>query len=586
QYDSAQFEGYEVASAWQGTAQEPADEKTGPYDCSVTLDRVGFVTSYGGLTRDPNDATPITFVARFARQDGWTITGTFVPQNGPASLSFTETWSWQGPGGTEPIWRNERIEIEGHDPIPQSTKDQLFQTYASYHALPEVQPYVNRPEFQAAMHFVIFDPTDYDFYQAHPNTLRVIQKVIDPISLAETKVRALAYGQTLAQKEQYFEPLMPAHHLNQAGMLVYYDPNGTPPYNQPHSGDSMLWTGVYVASQALRYLVTGAQVALDNMITALHGEILCFDIVGQDGQFARTIRLHVSDGNPKWVQGQGPYSIYDWETGCNNDMLKGYFVGFAWAYMALKDLSGYDQEKTRMVQILENLKDHNPDCQGTTSGNKLLVNMLLYWMTGDVSCRLRYQSQFSAERTFIVDYANGASWEYGTSDWSGNHLHLQSMLTMYQSTSQAGDGSTAGDVQEGMANGLDIMRHTRLGLYQLVMATLGDFTTPPPELDEALWVLREFPAPKVSLAYDWSINPAFCMSPFPELPWKNDWTTADRTQSIRSHPLFERPQADVYVWKSGAFDYRSGATTWLAPGADYLFAYWFGRYFGVITATM
>jgi hypothetical protein len=81
--------------------------------------------------------------------------------------------------------------------------------------------------------------------------------------------------------------------------------------------------------------------------------------------------------------------------------------------------------------------------------------------------------------------------------------------------------------------------------------------------------------------FDWRINPGFCMSPFPSLPWKNDWTTSDRFDSLTGYTLYEKVP-DVFAFKAGPFDFRGGASPVVDPGADYLFAYWFGRHFGVI----
>jgi hypothetical protein len=140
----------------------------------------------------------------------------------------------------------------------------------------------------------------------------------------------------------------------------------------------------------------------------------------------------------------------------------------------------------------------------------------------------------------------------------------------------------------GMAQGLERMRDTRVGLLQLVYGALGDFATPPPELEDAIWVLREMPIPKKhGLAIDWRIHPSFCMSPFPSLPWKGDWMdpNSNRFQSLVSYPLFERPP-DGFQWKSNPMAFVGGASTWEEPGADFLFAYWFGRWAGVIDLSM
>lgn len=189
---------------------------------------------------------------------------------------------------------------------------------------------------------------------------------------------------------------------------------------------------------------------------------------------------------------------------------------------------------------------------------------------------------YAAGKIWLVDQGNGPLWEYGTSDWSGNHLIIQGLLVPYIVSTEVNDGH-ADELAVGLRVALERMRHTRLGLFQLIGATLGDFPTPPPELGESLWVMREFPAPKVRHDFDWRINPSFCMSPFPSLPWKGDWTTSNRLDSLTGYPLFEK-LPDIYAWKQGPFEFRGGTSTVENPGTDYLFAYWFGRLYGVIQA--
>jgi hypothetical protein len=136
-----------------------------------------------------------------------------------------------------------------------------------------------------------------------------------------------------------------------------------------------------------------------------------------------------------------------------------------------------------------------------------------------------------------------------------------------------------------MRNAMETMRHTRLGLFQLVTGTLSGLSPLPAEVEDAIWVMREFPAPKEHHDYDWRINPTFCMSPFPSLPWKVDWATTDRTQGIHGWPAFERDY-DIYAFRGNPMDYAGGASPLQDPASDYLFAYWFGRYFQVITPDM
>jgi hypothetical protein len=69
----------------------------------------------------------------------------------------------------------------------------------------------------------------------------------------------------------------------------------------------------------------------------------------------------------------------------------------------------------------------------------------------------------------------------------------------------------------------------------------------------------------------------FSLSPYPAVPWKQDWTTnAGRMQSIRSYPLFEQGMS-VYIWRDCAFGFEDDSTATKHPGTDYVHAYWLAR---------
>ena len=58
--------------------------------------------------------------------------------------------------------------------------------------------------------------------------------------------------------------------------------------------------------------------------------------------------------------------------------------------------------------------------------------------------------------------------------------------------------------------------------------------------------------------------------------------TSNRTQSLRSYPLFENAM-DLYTFRAG-MNYAGNVTT-RPPAPEYLIAYWFGRKYGLISAT-
>jgi len=580
-WSDASFENFRIAQVWQGVLTSTS----APFTLAATLRSVNYITDYDGLTRDPSDIAPHLLQATLQRGAAGKLDVGFTQETSSTPLHWQETWSWRSAPAIDPIWKNLRTQWAGHDPPPSDVKDTLFQTYQTYHEMPEVAPYVARPEFQAAIHYFIFDPTDFDYYQQHDDRVRVIQSVVDTISLAEASQRRLAYHLSLADKELAVEDVMQAHHINEAGIFCdwYQPPSGPGWFIQ--SGDALLWTGVYVASQAMRYLATSSTVAYASMLRSLDGLMLASDITGQSGQYGRSVRVHVADGDSHWVQGAPPYAGFDWMTGGNNDMLHGLDTGFTWAWIAIEQAGGDSGRQAHMEQITRDLLAFNALTQDGTVG-EMKWNLLLYFMNGDTDAWLRYEELFPLMQPFVIDMGNGVRYDYGsTLDCSGDHLIIQSLLVLYALTHELGHRHEA-DYRDGLRKALEIMRDTRLGFLQLVAGTLGSFNPRPPEVEDALWVMREFQVPKTNVTYDHRIDPDFCLSPYPSLPWKGDWTTANRFEGLYSYPLFERNMDESFQWKSTPMEFRGWASPVAGGYSDYLFAYWFGRHFGVIDATM
>jgi len=587
-YASARFEGDRIALAWQGVVRSASE----PYLFDVELEQSGFITRYKQWSRPGQVMEPLLLKGEFTRHAPQVLQGEFKA-NGQSRPMFSETWTRVSGNGPQPIWRNMRQVMPAHREPTKKERTALFASLVSYHALPALQPYKDRPEFKRAVHGFVFDPTDYEFYRGHPDVLRVIQKVLDPISFVETRIRNRAYRQRLADKAEYFDKEMPLHFLNDLGMIEHVNRTAPAGQQQVPDVDGMAWTGDYVMAQAIRYLVTEEPVALDNMLRSLRGMILCYDIAPEKGAFARTVRTHeagasASEGGWTWVRGEGEYEAYDWLAGCNNDMLKGYWNSFLWATIVLSKQEDHADIRQSMARIVDELIASNPDASDG-GPNQAYAHLLLYTLTNNLLEYGKYTAMFIYLKPWLVDFGNGSAYEFGVTDWSGNYMHVKTLVNLYILEKHLATRGTKGkhidDYRRALTKGLERMRHTRLGFFQLASAALGDFREPPPELEDALWVMREFAAPKVTHDLDWRINREFCLSPMPNLPWKMDWASQDRTLSLTCYPLFERNPSNVQ-WKEIPNVYRGWVGSVDLSGVDFLSAYWLGRYCGAIDGDM
>jgi hypothetical protein len=559
---------------WQGTA---VPEPNGTINISVALKKTDFIRSRGSLVRAPVDAQPTR------------ITGRFVPQGGIMQGQFSgldvtasETWALPVQGGLQPIFQENRRESPTHNAIPASTRNALFAAYASYHALPEVKPYINRPEFRAPIHTAISDTTDFDFYQQNPNRLRVVNKIIDPISLQETLVRADAYKWTLAGKADFYQRATAEMGIDATtGMLFEFVDNRGRGYP---SHDAALWTGAYTASQYLRYRLTGDSVALNNIAKSADGLLKLLEITGDPRVFARTLRK--AEGNPMapWVAGKGEFADLEWKQGGNNDMFKGVMLGLAVAQASLCDQpTGNDALCARIRNDSTQVVYRLNEAQGS-SYNRLAALWLAAYSTRNTLALSEARKEWNRQSSSLASGSNTV-YANGTADWSGTHLSIVQylMFNLLSERFPLPGIDTKTVLRKGVENVYRQFSRVPMGLWSVAFATMG--TMPHADAkNDALWRLREIPAPKTQVDIDHRIRPDYVMSPFPSLPWKFDWTKTDRTQSLRAYPLFEASAYNVYDWKQSVLDYKANTVGGQLPGVDFLLAYWLGRTLGVFAS--
>jgi hypothetical protein len=407
-----------------------------------------------------------------------------------------------------------------------------------------------------------------------------VDKVIDEISLAETLMRANAFAPTLEQKAARFQADFDTRFMDPAvGMVVDGGPAGGP-FVEP-SGDSALWTATYIAAQAYQYEVTADPKALARLKTSLHALLSLQEITGDWKQFARTLRKATGAPSDGWFAGTGPFAGLEWRSGGNNDMMKGLLYGQLMGWRVLCKSATLD---AGLCQRIRANAAHLADDVQIERPNHLATHWLAAVVRGgDVAYQVKAAALWQGFKIEIQN--NGPLFDNGISDWSGNNLRFTERTVEAILAEEWNIGGEAAQVLEkAIDDSYATLKDQRLAVWYLIQAAHGSGPKASPAVDDLRLRLAEIPHPKLGFDVDHRLSESFCVSPYPNLPWKGDFLnlpTTDRSFSLVHFPTFEM-QIDVNYFKQEP-SYRSSGG-WESPGPEYLHAYWYARKHGLLQA--
>ncbi len=564
-------------------------ERAGGAELHVTYprSRAGWIAAAGSLRRTAADKLPDVVTGAYRPDPSGGLAGVM---SSPLGLTVNEALTYTGQTGSAPIHTEDRTELTVHGPPPTWLKTLLFGIFNGYHQLPFMAPYRPRQQFQDAVHYELRDRIGFDWLRAHPGERLLMNKVVDEISLQEAENRANAYGQRLFEKAAGFDGDASGRHLYE-GLLaagVRNQPSVPGGVEKIEDMSTCLWSGMYLYSQALRYQVTNDPQALTHVERLADRMCDLVEIDPRLGEFARSVRpIGARPISGSWRAGTGRFSHLAYHVNGNNDMVKGYWLGFLGAWDVLPQNSPVRQ---RMLTCVREIADHwassNPSAAGGTghkrdrAGNNLLNNMLAFWMTGDSKYETAYKKALRKPILLLELAAGGTFAAYGIADWSGTNLGVVTSVARIELARRLGSR------WERLFKHALKMSYGRLRSYRLTLWSVAaaGYLGSPGAQDEVLWQLREFPYPKPKHEVDRQFDATFSFSPYPELLWKGDWMQGNRKQSLHTYPVFMRG-GNNFVYRSNPFSDGRGATPWEHAGPDYLFGYWLARRLGVVPAT-
>lgn len=605
-YDTYLYKGLRVQEIWTG--QILLSEKT--FTASYQLKQAGYVTQLENKVvpiEKFNASLPVvsTYSPVTLLQDTQVWQSEFSIAMDERALTFKEKLSEHvAVVNASPLWNSQRYKESalGKAVMPYSVR--VVMNYVKikidFESDPKVIQSQDKPEFKDEQPQKIIDPTDYSFYQKEKNILRVANRTLDDVALFEAEMRYRAYSKTLEQKAVELEKTMRTQNINQYGMVTYanLDSNGNF-LHEVVDGDSALWTGMYVATESIRYLVTKDEQALANIKKSMEGIITLLEIPKDPKEFARTLMPYSPTVplNNEWHRGEGEYSHLIWKSGGNNDMVKGIYHAFMWAYLALPENDSLRPRLKSLVERLPKLKVNKKKAQN----EPVAIGLASLW-TGNQDLREEYIKIYDGSKIGLsgYDFNTIFNWK-GIADWSGVNLAVVSFVTQILLAGELQAEPIQSQLRERLMDAwgkFSAVRHSLISIaaYQFAFqyGTRGNsfkdkFTDAEfmKILEDSIWTLREYPVPRPSVvvAYDHSLGSEFVVSPFLRMFWKGTAFQDPEPReyflaSLYMYPVFESSGiSSNFIWKDHFFNFKGTANPYNSnPSVDFLYSYWMSQY--------
>ena len=175
-------------------------------------------------------------------------------------------------------------------------------------------------------------------------------------------------AQRLAEKAAWHEDRIGRRHLTSTGVLAYQaDVRRVDGDAAPMAyADMAIWTGMYVAAESMRYLVTADPDAIDRLDRAIDGLTLLHQVTNTPGFPARAVQRPTDphDASVYWVVGSGRFSEYRWLGDTSVDQVLGLLYGYGWAFDATDDATRRRRVAADVTAIVDRLVAHGMQIVG------------------------------------------------------------------------------------------------------------------------------------------------------------------------------------------------------------------------------
>lgn len=384
------------------------------------------------------------------------------------------------------------------------------------------------------------------------------------------------------------------------------------------TGDSCIWTGTYLASQALRYHVTGDAQAKANAVKSASSLSRHLHVTGRPGFIARYVGPQsdpkygdvaaqcLSDDNTHCVD-SGEFAGDFWKGNTSRDQYTGWFFGMALAYDLVDDEDMRDQIEADVAEVLDELIDTDwwitdVDDIPTTAGPNVLPTQQQNWsligwhITGDDRYRQIYEKWGKPENQLYYRLMNISIMNRYAQHYGLNLAHQNFFNLLRLSRTDCAINEFARTVfGEQVHYHIDLSHnafYTEIHMAQSQLDDSSDYWDD--QYDQMVEDLTDFrPAPNYRYAVDPPDAPLDPISVLlsdlqDQYPFLEEVFGRVHYQALEAYPVFYQCSTD-FLWQRNPWAIDCGDTENLAvvnPGVDYLAAYWLAAAYGYIDKSM
>lgn len=355
--------------------------------------------------------------------------------------------------------------------------------------------------------------------------------------------------------------------------------------------DGGIWTGTYIAAEALRFATTGDPDAERNLTRSLRAFHVLQEITGEPGLYARSF----SSRDPASILGTngvdvttGPYAGYAFKGDASKDQYIGIFFGYGVSWPFVRDPALRQQIRDDVARCADKLiADDLSIRQGgreTTFGDLypevygLPVNafnatlaLAILKTAAQITQEPRHADayeHFAIRRGYAAMVRTLLVLEAGP--YRNYNNYNMAMLAFYLLLGLETQPALVDCYQHAMSRIFADVRGEQIALFDLIYAARRAGGASPSVVEDALSALRLFPYPNENRRVDLSNDPRFPHHPI-----------RDRKGNLQTFDAipFELREPDNFVWKINPRRLVGGDDNGeIFPGQAYLIAYWIGRH--------